>query len=87
VTADQVLLIIHQDGSGTIKISTSSSTSQTISATSSKPSDLQVTPNNQTVTAGGSASFTVKSKKSLGVFSVTFSTGCGSKTVPVTVIL
>ena len=87
VTADQVLLIIHQDGSGTIKISTSSSSSQTVSATSSKPSDLQVTPNNQTVSAGGSASFTVKSKKSLGVFSVTFSTGCGSITVPVTVTL
>jgi len=87
LTADQALVIIHQDGSTAIKISTSSSSSQTITATSSKPSDLQVTPNNQTVSAGGSATFTLKSKKSIGIFSVTFSTGCGSKTVPVTIIL
>jgi prepilin-type N-terminal cleavage/methylation domain-containing protein len=87
VTADQVFLIINMDGSATIKISHSSSSSQTISATSSKPSDLQVSPNNQSVPAGGSASFTIKSKKSTGIYSVTFSTGCGSKTVPVTVIL
>jgi Tfp pilus assembly protein FimT len=87
VTADQIAVILHMDGSATIKISTSSSSSQTISATSSKPSDLQVSPNNQTVSAGGTVSFTLKSKKSVGIYSVTFSTGCGSKTVPVTVIL
>lgn len=87
LTADSALLIIHQDGTGTIKISTSSSSSQTISASSSKPSDLQVTPNNQSVSAGGSATFTIKSKRSIGIYSVTFSTGCGSKTIPVTVIL
>jgi len=87
VTADAVLLILHLDGSATIKVSTSSSSTQTISASSSKPSDLQVSPNNQSVSAGGTASFTVKSKKSIGVYSVTFTTGCGSKTVPVTVIL
>lgn len=87
LTADQALVIIHQDGSTTIKISHSSSSSQTISASSSKPSDLQVTPNNQSVSAGGSATFTLKSKKSTGIFSVTFSTGCGSKTIPVTIIL
>ena len=87
VTADQALLVLHLDGSATIKISTSSASSQTINASSSKPSDLQVSPNNQSVSAGGTASFTVKSKKSIGVYSITFSTGCGSKTVPVTVIL
>lgn len=87
LTADQVLVIIHQDGTASIKISHSSSSSQTITATSSKPSDLQVTPASQTVSAGGSATFTVKSKRSIGIYSVTFSTGCGSKTVPVTVIL
>jgi hypothetical protein len=87
LTSDQVLVILHQDGSTTIKVSHSSSSSQTITATSSKPSDLQVSPNNQAVSAGGTASFTVKSKKSIGVYSVTFSTGCGTKTVPVTVIL
>ena len=87
LTADQVLVIMHLNGSATIKITLNSSSTQTISASSSKSSDLQVTPNNQSVTAGGSATFTLKSKKSIGVYSVTFSTGCGSKTVPVTVIL
>lgn len=87
LTADQALVTIHQDGTATIKISHSSSSSQTISASSSKPSDLQVTPNNQSVSAGGSATFTLKSKRSIGIYSVTFSTGCGSKTIPVTVIL
>ena len=86
VTADQALLVLHLDGSATIKISTSSASSQTISASSSKASELQVSPNNQSVSAGGTASFTVKSKKSAGVYSITFTTGCGSKTVPVTII-
>jgi hypothetical protein len=49
---------------------------------------LQVTPTSaQTVSAGGSAIFTLKSKKAIGIYSVTFSAGCGSKTVPVIVIL
>jgi Tfp pilus assembly protein FimT len=87
VTADKIAVILHRDGSATIKVSTSSSSSQTISATSSKPSDLQVSPTNQTVSAGGTVSFTIKSKKLIGIYSVTFSTGCGTKTVPVTVIL
>jgi hypothetical protein len=87
VATDQILLLLHLDGSTTIKVSHSSSNSQTISASSSKSSDLQVSPNNQSVSAGGTATFTVKSKKSIGVYSVTFTTGCGSKTVPVTVIL
>jgi hypothetical protein len=75
------------DGTASIRITVNSTSSQTISANSSKPSDLQVSPNNQSVSAGGSATFTIKSKKSIGVYSVTFSTGCGSKTIPVTVIL
>jgi hypothetical protein len=45
-----------------------------------------VTPNNQSVAAGGFATFTLKSKRSIGIYSVTFSTGCGSKTVPVTIL-
>ena len=87
VSTDQIALILHLDGSGTIKVSHSSSTSLTITGTSSKSSEIQVSPSNQTVSAGGSGSFTVKSKKSIGSYSVTFSTSCGSKTVPVTVIL
>jgi hypothetical protein len=75
-------------GTGTIKVSSSSSSSVSMSASSSKASDLQVTPNSaQTVAAGGSATFTLKSKKAVGVYSVTFSTPCGSKTVPVIVVL
>jgi hypothetical protein len=49
---------------------------------------LQVTPTSaQTVKAGGSATFTLKSKKAIGIYSVTFTAPCGSKTVPVVVIL
>ena len=87
IDADQILVILHLDGTGTVKISHSSSTSLTITGTSSKPSEIQVSPSSQAVSAGGTASFTVKSKKSIGVYSVTFSTSCGSKTVPITVLL
>jgi Tfp pilus assembly protein FimT len=87
VTADQSVVIMHLNGSATIKISHSSSSSQNVTATSSKASNLQVAPAVQSVPAGGSATFTLKAKKSIGVYSVTFSTGCGSKTIPVTVIL
>ena len=80
-------MIMHRDGTATIKVSHNASTSLTITATSSKPSEIQVTPTSQAVAAGGTANFTVKSKKSMGIFSVTFRTGCGSKTLPVTVIL
>jgi hypothetical protein len=76
------------EGSKTIKVSHSSSSSIMITATSSKPSDLQVTPGGaQAIGAGSSSTFTVKSKKSIGVYSITFSSGCGSKTVPVVVLL
>ena len=79
---------MNKDGTTTIKISHDSSVSLQLTASSSKPSDLQVTPNGvQTVAAGSTVTFTLKAKKSIGVYSVTFSTGCGSKTVPVTVLL
>jgi len=87
VTADQSVVIMHLNGTATIKISHSSSSTQTVTATSSKSTNLQVTPASQSVSAGGSATFTIKAKKSIGVYSVTFSTGCGSVTIPVTVIL
>ena len=76
------------DGTATIKVSHNGNSSVTISATSSKPSDLQVTPGGvQTVGAGAAATFTLKSKRALGVYNVTFSAGCGSKTVPVIILL
>jgi Tfp pilus assembly protein FimT len=88
INADQIAVELNQDGTSSIKISHNASMSLSITATSSKPSDLQVTPSGpQTVPPEGFVNFTVKSKKSAGVYSVTFSTGCGSKTVPVTVLL
>jgi len=81
-------LMIGILGTKTIKVSHNSSTPVTISASSSKPSDLQVSPGTvKNVGAGSSASFTVKSKSILGVYNVTFSAPCGSKTLSVTVLL
>ena len=72
----------------TIKVSSDSSSAITITATSSKASDLQVTPGSATsLSSGSAASFTIKSKGTLGVYSITFTAGCGSKTVPVVVLL
>lgn len=88
ITTDPSSLGLSLLGTGTIKVSTSSSTSVSVSATSSKPSELQVTPSSaQTVAAGGSTTFTLKSKKTIGIYSVTFSAPCGSKTVSVIVVL
>ena len=76
------------EGTKTIKVSHDASTSLSITGSSSKPSDLQVTPGGpQTVGAGSATTFTVKSKKSIGIYSVTFSSSCGSKTVGVVVLL
>lgn len=88
ITADKVTVLMGLEGTATIKISHSSTSSVSVSASSSKPSELQVTPGgNQSIGAGGLTTFTLKSKKSLGTYSVTFSAGCGSKTVPVVVVL
>jgi type II secretory pathway pseudopilin PulG len=88
ITVDQIAVLMGTQASATIKVSHSSDSSVSITATSSKPSDLQVTPAAaQTVSAGGSVTFTLKSKKSLGTYYVTFGAGCGSKTVPVVVLL
>lgn len=86
LSSDLLELVLTKDGSSTIKVNHDATTSLTITGSSSKPSDLQVSPAAQTVAAGGSASFTIKSKKSIGIYSATFSTSCGSKTVPVVVI-
>jgi Tfp pilus assembly protein FimT len=88
INADQIAVFLNRDGTTSLKISHSSSSSLQITASSSKPSNLQVTPNGvQTVGAGSYVNFTLKAKRSSGVYSVTFSSGCGSKTVPVTVLL
>lgn len=88
INTDPTTVIMGTQVSTTVKVSHTSDTSVAISATSSKPSDLQVTPAAaQSVGAGSATAFTLKSKKSLGTYSVTFSAGCGSKTVPVIVLL
>ena len=70
----------------TVKVSHNANTTLSVSGSSSKPSDLQVTPGgNQSLGAGSYTVFTLKSKKSLGTYSVTFSASCGSKTVPVVI--
>ena len=79
-------LKLSLDGTATINVSHDASTSLAINGSSSKPSDLQVSPGAQTVAAGGSTTFTVKSKKLVGTYSITFSSSCGSKTVSVLVV-
>jgi hypothetical protein len=81
------MITLSLDGTATIKVGQSGVSSTSISATSSKPSELQVSPGgSQTVATGGLATFTIKSKKSIGTFSVTFSSSCGTKTVQVIVV-
>ena len=80
-------LVLKLDGTATIKVSHNGATSLSITGTSSKPSDLQVSGGTQTVATGGFATFTIKSKRALGIYSVTFSTACGTKVVPVVVVL
>jgi Tfp pilus assembly protein FimT len=88
INVDKLTVIMGRQATATIKVSHTSDSSISITGTSSKPSDLQVAPNSaQSVAPGSSASFTLKSKKIIGTFSVTFSAGCGSKTVPVVVLL
>jgi len=88
ITTDPSSISLGFDGTATIKVSHDGNSSISISGTSSKPADLQVTPGGaQTVGAGSAVTFTLKSKKALGVYNVTFSSGCGSKTVPVVVLL
>jgi hypothetical protein len=80
-------VILAQEGTTTIKVSHDGTSSLSITGSSSKPSDLQVSPGgSQTVGAGSSVTFTVKSKKSSGTYYVTFSSGCGTKAVPVVVL-
>jgi len=79
-------LTLSLQGTGTIKVSHSASVNLTITGTSSKPSELQVSGGGQQVAPGGYATFTIKSKKLLGSYNVTFSTSCGEKVVPVTVV-
>jgi len=86
IVASPNTLSLVEDGSTTVVVTHNSTSAVSISGTSSKSSDLQVSPGSaQSVSAGGSASFTIKSKKNKGSYTVTFTSACGQTTVPVTV--
>lgn len=87
LTLDKSTVTISKDGTTTVRLSHNGSSNVSVNASSSKPSDLQVTPGGaQNVSAGGTATFTIKSKKSSGTYYVTFSAGCGSVAVVVIVL-
>lgn len=86
LSVDLSSLVIKLEGTATIKVSHNGSSNLSISGSSSKPSDLQVSGGSQSVAPGGFATFTIKSKKTIGTYAVTFSTGCGTKVVPVVVV-
>lgn len=86
LSVDTSRLILTLDGSSAIKVSHDAGTSLTITGTSSKASDLQVSPGSQLVAPGSTASFTIKSKRALGTYTVTFSTSCGTKSATVLVV-
>jgi len=86
ITTDQPSLSLTLDGTTTIKVGHDASTSLSITGTSSKPSDLQVTGGAQSVAAGTTTTFTVKSKRTIGTYSITFASSCGSKTVTVFIV-
>jgi len=85
LTVDKITVLLSGDGSTTITVKHDAAATLTISGSSSNPSNLQVSPASQIVAGGASATFNVKSKKSLGSYTVTFSTSCGQKVVPVVV--
>lgn len=85
LSVDLPQLVLLKERTGTITVSHNAGTTLMISGSSSEPSDVQVSAA-QTVASGSSATFTIKSKKTLGTYTVTFSTSCGSKSVTVLVV-
>lgn len=87
LNVDKIAVTMGEQASTAVKVSHDASTSVAITGTSSSPSDLQVTPGGpQTAGAGSAVTFTIKSKKTAGIYFVTFSSGCGTKAVPVVVL-
>lgn len=83
-TANPSSLTIRKNGNGSATITVSVTNTGTI--TVSKPINLGVTPTTQTVTAGGTATFTVTSlNNTRGTFAVNFGSPCTTLTVLVTV--
>lgn len=87
LSTDRALVTMFQDDTPAIKVSVTSNATVSISGSTSKPSDLQVSPGGaQSVSSGGSATFTIKSKKSTGTYTVTLSSSCDTKVVTVIVL-
>lgn len=87
ITTDKALITLSLSGTTTIRVGHTANTTIAITGTSSKPTDLQVSPGGaQNVAPGARTTFTLKAKKLIGSYSVTFSAPCGSKTVPVNVV-
>ena len=83
-TADPSSISIKKNGGSTAQITVGATNTGTI--TVQAPTNLQVTPATQTVSGGGTASFTIRSVNSIrGTFAVNFSTPCTTLTVLLTV--
>ncbi len=86
LSLDLGLVIMHQGESATVKVSVTSNALVSLTATSSKPSELQVSPGgSQNVGSGSFTNFTIKAKKA-GTYLVTFKSSCDTKVVSVTVL-
>ena len=84
LTINPGALSVKQNGGTTVTATASVISAATV--TVSAPSNLRVTPTSQSIAANGSTTFTVKSlNKTRGTFKVTFSAGCTSVDVMVTV--
>jgi type II secretory pathway pseudopilin PulG len=83
-TADPSSVSIRKNGNGSTTIAVTATNTGTVVV--SKPLNLGVTPMTQTVTAGGTVSFTVTSLNTTrGTFAVNFGSPCTTLTVLVTV--
>ncbi|HEY6189466.1 MAG TPA: GspH/FimT family pseudopilin [Pyrinomonadaceae bacterium] len=84
LTINPGAISVKQNGGTTVSLTASVIDAATV--TVSAPSNLRITPTSQSIAANGSTTFTVKSlNKTRGTFKVTFSAGCTSVDVMVTV--
>jgi prepilin-type N-terminal cleavage/methylation domain-containing protein len=85
-TSPSPLSIRKGTGSGTVTISLTAATGLTVVTATTSATNLLIASPIHTITNSGSASFTISSINQIrGTFDVTFNSGCGSKTVSVSV--
>jgi Tfp pilus assembly protein PilE len=86
VTANPSSFSIKKNGANTANVTVGTNGIGTSTVTASGPINLQISPTAQTVSAGGSASFSIKSlNNTRGTFAVSFSSPCTTVVVLVTV--